>query len=214
MNKEKNYDKYLEAYKSFYGPDNNNYIDINSDKGQTYQSNNWVIITKPLLKNIATLGTFEEQKEREKQEKINIKKNYQNYIKSYKDLYGNRDVDYIYLTSKEGGTINANSWDIMTKTLENKKKLIDEKYKNYVNTYMKYYDDNKYQHDMFDSDGLLITADDWDKKATDIEKLVKSQIEKERQAASKANIKKIKKIKKIKGTSTYREDDSWINKNI
>ena len=47
---------------------------------------------------------------------------------------------------------------------------------------------------MFDDGDNLITAEEWDKKATAIEKKVKSEIEKERKGASKANIKNIKNI--------------------
>ena len=83
------------------------------------------------------------------------------------------------------------------------------------------YKDDNYIKNMFDDDGVLISAGDWNKKITAKENLIDKR---NNPRPIKQYIKKINK--KYEGSPTYEEtenphnvtpikkDDSWINKNV
>lgn len=94
LNKLNNYNNYLAAHKKFYGPDDDTYIDIKSDKGQSYNSANWITKTKPLINSIEKYGTFERQKEQEAYDEI--KKEYDKYVKIYNRYYAYNTREGMY----------------------------------------------------------------------------------------------------------------------
>ena len=178
MNKIKKYNEYLEAYKSFYGPNNNDYIDINSDKGQSYNAANWVIKTKPLLNNIEKFGTLENQKKQEEKEEIDkeIDKEYNKFTKAYRDYHYGRFTGDIY--DYKGNKFPADYWARKAALLEN---MINERKK-----------ENERDKEVKKEElGLMGMEDKLSKTYRTYLKNLPIQIEQERKAASKANIKNI-----------------------
>ena len=114
MNIRTNYNNYLDAYKRYYGPNDDNYIDKNSDKGITQNSANWKVRAKKILKDIDTYGTFEEQ---QKQDAFNeIEKEYKKYLKAYADYYTYTSTEDMYNYKDE--LIPASFWVKETSKLQ------------------------------------------------------------------------------------------------
>ena len=192
LNKVNSYNNYLAAHKKFYGPDDDTYIDIKSDKGQSYNSANWSTKAKGLNNSIEKYGTFEKQKEQEAYDEI--KKEYDRYVKTYAQyhLYGPKEDMYDY---KEE-LLPANFWVKKTALLE---EMIKEKKKRQEEVMIEDKSIKKKELGLMGIEDKLTKTFDKQlikqQREEELQKLkLAKDIENERIKASKANIKRVESI--------------------